>query len=113
MESIIKDHVATKLPIHKQPTVPLSVWPMPGRLCSTQLLLILDYLTCPLDNGYSVDVTYLDFQKPFNTVPHQCLLQKLTSFGIHGNVLKAIYPTENNNLKLYLMAIRLTPFQLL
>ena len=33
-----------------------------------------------------------DFQKAFDTVPHQRLLQKLTSFGIHGNynVLKWI-----------------------
>ena len=33
---------------------------------------------------------YLDFQKAFDTVLHQSLLQKLTSFGIHGNILKWI-----------------------
>ena len=63
---------------------------IPGRSCSTQLLLLLDYLTCHLDSGYSIDVIYLDFQKAFDTVPHQHLLQKLTSFGIHGNILKWI-----------------------
>ena len=29
----------------------------------------------------------VDFQKAFNSVPHQRLLQKLSSFGIHGNLL--------------------------
>ena len=49
---------------------------------------MLDYLTHHLDNSYPVDVIYLDFQKAFDTVPHQRLSNKLTSFGIHGNVLK-------------------------
>ena len=61
---------------------------MPGRSCSTQLLQVLDYLTQRLDNGYCVDVIYLDFQKVFDTVPHQRLLRKLTSLGIHGNLLE-------------------------
>ena len=43
-----------------------------------------------------VDVIYLDFQKAFDTVPHQRLLNKLTSFGIHGNVLKWIEKFLNN-----------------
>ena len=51
---------------------------------------ITSVITCHLDNGYSIDVIYLDFQKAFDIVPHQHLLQKLTSFGIHGNILKWI-----------------------
>ena len=51
---------------------------------------VLDYLTQHLDSGYCVDVIYLDFQKAFDTVPHQHLLQKLISFGIHGNLLEWI-----------------------
>ena len=51
---------------------------------------MLDYLTHHLDEGYSIDIIYLDFQKAFDTVPHRRLLQKLTSFGIHVNVLKWI-----------------------
>ena len=44
-----------------------------------------------LDNGYFVNVIiYLDSQKVFDTVPHQRLLQKLTSFSIHGNFLEWI-----------------------
>jgi len=38
-----------------------------------------------LDSGYPVDVTYLDFQKAFNKVPHQRLLIKLQTRSIGGN----------------------------
>jgi len=60
---------------------------IPGRSCATQLLQVLDYFTHHLDSGYSIEVIYLDFRKAFDSVPHQCLLQKISSFGIHGNLL--------------------------
>ena len=60
---------------------------VPGRSCNTQLLKVLDYFTEYLDNGHSVEVIYLDFQKAFDSIPHQRLLLKLSSFGIHGNLL--------------------------
>ena len=60
---------------------------------------MLDYLTHHLDEGYSIDVIYLDFQKAFDTVPHRRLLQKLTSFGIHGNVLKWIESFLSNRVQ--------------
>lgn len=63
---------------------------IPGRSCSTQLLQMLGCLTYQLDNRHSIDIIYLDFQKAFNTVLHQHLLQKLTLLGIHGNLLKWI-----------------------
>ena len=43
-----------------------------------------------LDNGHSVDMFYLDFQKAFDSVPHQRLIYKLSSIGIQGNILKWI-----------------------
>ena len=89
MESIIKDHILIHLSTNNLLS-PHQFGFIPGRSCSTQLLLLLDYLTSHLDNGYSIDVIYLDFQKAFDTVPHRRLLQKLISFGIHGNVLKWI-----------------------
>ena len=54
---------------------------IPGRSCTTQLLYVLDYFTKHLDRGELIDVIYLDFQKAFDSVPHQRLIQKLTSFG--------------------------------
>ena len=81
-----------KPPIYKQPSYcpSISLALYQADRVHTAILLILDYLTHHLDNGYSIDVIYLDFQKAFDTVPHQRLLQMLTSFGIHGNVLKRI-----------------------
>ena len=63
---------------------------VPGRSCSTQLLHVLDYLTYHLDKGYSIDIIYLDFQKAFDSVPHQRLIHKISSFGVHGNLLEWI-----------------------
>ena len=54
---------------------------VPGRSCTTQLLHVLDYFTKHLDEGYSVDVIYLDFQKAFDTVPHQRLIQNCLLLG--------------------------------
>ena len=40
-----------------------------------------------VDNKRSVDVIYLDFQKAFDTVPHNKLLNKLFGIGIRGKIL--------------------------
>ena len=37
------------------------------------LLVFLDKVTKYIDDGYSVDVIYLDFAKAFDKVPHQRL----------------------------------------
>jgi len=39
------------------------------------------------DEGYRVDVLYLDYRKAFDSVPHQRLLQKLPVYGINGSAL--------------------------
>jgi hypothetical protein len=39
------------------------------------------------DNRNAIDIIYLDFQKAFDTVPHQRLINKLQSYGICGNIL--------------------------
>ena len=50
----------------------------------TQLIEVLDKWTNILDSGGSIDVAYLDIMKAFDTVPHQRLLAKLSSYGILG-----------------------------
>ena len=42
--------------------------------CETQLLTVMKHWTRCIDDGTSVDVVYLDFQKAFDKVLHRCLL---------------------------------------
>ncbi|KAF7237501.1 RNA-directed DNA polymerase from mobile element jockey [Varanus komodoensis] len=43
-----------------------------------------------LDGGDAVDVVYLDFSKAFGKVPHDILVEKLRSFGIHQSTVQWI-----------------------
>ena len=75
MESIIMDHLMN----HLLTSNLLSAYQfgfVPGRSCTTQLLQVLDYLTKHLDNGESVNVIYLDYQKAFDSILHQRLIKK-------------------------------------
>ena len=47
---------------------------------------MLDVWTQILDEKESLDAVYLDFQKAFDTVPHQRLLTKLKAYRVHGSV---------------------------
>ena len=60
---------------------------VPGRSCTTQLLEALDSWTSTLDEGGSVDIVYMDYQKAFDSVPHRRLKMKLSALGIKGHVL--------------------------
>ena len=62
----------------------------PRRSCATQLLEVLDEWSRAMENHQAVDVLYLDFQKAFDSVPHQRLLHKLSCYGIRGKLLKWI-----------------------
>ena len=44
-------------------------------------------------------MVYLDFEKAFDKVPHDLLIEKLQSFGIYGNLLKWLnsYLTNRQN----------------
>ena len=43
-----------------------------------------------MDQGHSVDVILLDFQKAFDKISKKRLLQKLSAYGIRGKVLQWI-----------------------
>lgn len=54
--------------------------------CLTNLLEFYDILN-QYDESKVVDIIYLDFQKAFDKVPNKCLLIKLKSHSIQGDVL--------------------------
>ena len=47
--------------------------------CESQLIITVEDLAKNLDNKIQTDVLILDFQKAFDTVPHQRLIQKLVA----------------------------------
>ncbi len=56
---------------------------VPNRSYMTQLLCVIEDWTKSLDNGNSIDTIFLDFQKAFDSVPHESLMCKLSSI-VHG-----------------------------
>ena len=85
MEQIIRDHIIehmrkNKLFSNKQFGF------ISGRSTTIQLLNVLDKWTKKIDEGFSLDVIYMDFMKAFDKVPHQRLLAKVKSYGIVGKV---------------------------
>ena len=48
-----------------------------GKSCLTNLLETFEDWTTTLDEGYGLDVIYLDYKKAFDTVPHCRLIKKL------------------------------------
>jgi len=58
-----------------------------GRSTLTNLLETLESWTRISDEGYGIDVIYLDYRKAFDTVPHKRLLEKAKRLGINGKLL--------------------------
>ena len=54
--------------------------------CEFQLTLCINDIARSLDLGDQVDIVVLDFQKAFDKVSHTKLLQKLTKYGISGQL---------------------------
>ena len=61
-----------------------------GRSCLTNLLEAFEDWTAALDEGYGLDIVYLDYRKAFDSVPHKRLLLRLKACGILGNLLRWI-----------------------
>ena len=54
--------------------------------CESQLIITIEDLARNLDHSFQTDLQILDFQKAFDTVPHQRLLCKLDHYGIRGKI---------------------------
>ena len=60
------------------------------RSCVLQLLETLEEWTSCVDKGHSLDVSYFNFAKAFDSVPHKRFLSKVHSYGIRGKILNWI-----------------------
>ena len=58
--------------------------------CETQLTSVINDSANIFDNGGQVDTFILDFEKAFDTPPHELLKSKLFCYGIGGKTLKWI-----------------------
>jgi hypothetical protein len=51
------------------------------------LLETFEEWTAALDEGYGIDVIYMDYKKAFDTVLHGRLIKKLSDYGIVDKIL--------------------------
>lgn len=56
----------------------------------TNLACFSNYVLPNMENGGQIDVIYTDFEKAFDRVDHNILIQKLYAMGIHGDLLRWI-----------------------
>ena len=89
MESCVKDAMLKHL-LENNLNTPDQHGFTTSRSCLTHLLETFESWTEDVDQGDSADVILLDFQKAFDKVPKQRLLQKLSAYGIRGKVLEWI-----------------------
>ena len=59
-----------------------------GKSCTGQLLSVLHRISQNLDSGKQTDILYFDIAKAFHTVGHNLLVNKLSQFGLTGNILQ-------------------------
>ena len=57
-------------------------------ICETQLITVINDWSKILDDGGQVDTFILDFEKAFDTPPHELRKCKLYGYGIDGKILK-------------------------
>lgn len=67
-----------------------------GRSCISQLLEHYENILNLLDNGYNVDVVYLDFCKAFDKLDFNIILQKLKRCGVGGLLGRWLYSFLTN-----------------
>ena len=61
-----------------------------GHSCETQLTTVINDWAKILDNRVQIDTFILDFEKAFDTPPHELLKSKLFGCGMGGKTLKSI-----------------------
>ena len=59
----------------------------PRRSCESQLITTVNNISKSLDSGFQIDIIFLDLSKAFDKVPHHRLCNKLSYYGIRGELL--------------------------
>ena len=59
-----------------------------GRSTLSQLIAHQDEIVKAMEEGYNMEVVYLDFAKAYDKVDHHLLLLKMRALGIGGNMGK-------------------------
>ena len=89
MESIIRDYVAEVM----MNSGLLSTFQhgfIKGQSCATNLLTAFETWTKWMDEGYGVDIVYLDYRKASDSVNHAKLIEKLMLANVDLTVIKWI-----------------------
>jgi len=89
MESIIRDHIAGQL----NNSAGLSASQhgfTKGRSSATNLLTAFELWTKWIDEGFDVDIVYLDYRKAFDSDDHVKLIEKLFNINIDWKMIKLI-----------------------
>ncbi len=90
LESIVRDNILEHVKEYKLIKESQHGF-LKRRSCLTNLLEFLEFVTNYIDQGYPIDVIYLDFQKAFDKVPHKRLMMKINALGITGEVFNWIW----------------------
>ena len=85
LESIITNKITKYLQKHKLIKSTQHGF-MKNKSCLTNLIEFYHKLLLQHDTTKALDVIYLDFQKAFDKVPHDKLMQKVKALGISGNI---------------------------
>jgi len=73
-----------------------------GRSTLTNLLETIEAWTRLIEEGFGIDIVYLDYRKAFDTVPHQRLMQKIRDLGLSKEIVNWIKDfLQDRKMKVY------------
>jgi hypothetical protein len=84
LEKLVATHISPFIEKHNHLTQYPPIWLPIWSFCTSQLIHLFDTWASALDNDKTTNVVFLDFEKAFDSVPHNRLLYKIQQYGIGG-----------------------------